>query len=74
VNAQALAAALEQKPKLVLIETPSNPLLRVVPHICSAAKAAGALTVVDNTFFSPALQQPTEAGRGFGVAFLHKIS
>ena len=63
-DAQALAAALEQKPKLVLIETPSNPLLRVVDiaAICSAAKAAGALTVVDNTFLSPALQQPLKLG------------
>lgn len=63
-DAQALAAALEQKPKLVLIETPSNPLLRVVDiaAICSAAKVAGALTVVDNTFLSPALQQPLKLG------------
>ena len=63
-DAQALAAALEQKPKLVLIETPSNPLLRVVDiaAICTAAKAVGALTVVDNTFLSPALQQPLKLG------------
>ena len=63
-DAQALAAALEQKPKLVLIETPSNPLLSEIdiPAISSAAKAAGALTVVDNTFLSPALQQPLKLG------------
>lgn len=65
----ALAAALEQKPKLVLVESPSNPLLRVVDiaAICRAAKAAGALSVVDNTFLSPALQQPLKLGADFVV-------
>ncbi|KAA8998600.1 cystathionine gamma-synthase [Affinibrenneria salicis] len=60
----ALAAALAEKPKLVLIESPSNPLLRVVDiaAICRAAHAAGALAVVDNTFLSPALQQPLSLG------------
>lgn len=60
----ALAEALQEQPKLVLIETPSNPLLRVVDieAICRAAHAAGALTVVDNTFLSPALQQPLALG------------
>lgn len=59
----ALNCALAEKPKLVLIETPSNPLLRVVDiaAICQAARAAGALTVCDNTFLSPALQQPLGA-------------
>ncbi|WP_163447012.1 aminotransferase class V-fold PLP-dependent enzyme, partial [Escherichia coli] len=63
-NEAALQQALAQKPKLVLIESPSNPLLRVVDiaAICAAAHAAGALTVVDNTFLSPALQQPIELG------------
>ena len=63
-NEAALQQALAQKPKLVLIESPSNPLLRVVDiaAICTAAHAAGALTVVDNTFLSPALQQPIELG------------
>ncbi|OON38487.1 cystathionine gamma-synthase [Izhakiella australiensis] len=60
----ALQAALAQKPKLVLIETPSNPLLRVVDiaSICKAASDVGALTVVDNTFLSPALQNPLALG------------
>ncbi|MBW7984293.1 cystathionine gamma-synthase [Enterobacillus tribolii] len=68
-DSRALAAALEQKPKLVLVETPSNPLLRVVDiaAICAAAKAAGALTVADNTFLSPALQQPLKLGADFVV-------
>jgi cystathionine gamma-synthase len=60
----ALSRALAEKPKLILIETPSNPLLRVVDiaAICKAAHAAGALTVCDNTFLSPALQQPLSLG------------
>jgi len=60
----ALQAALAEKPKLVLIETPSNPLLRVVDiaAICQAAAAAGAISVVDNTFLSPALQNPLALG------------
>ena len=56
----ALAAALAEKPKLVWIETPSNPLLRItdIRHVVEAAHAVGALAVVDNTFLSPVLQQP----------------
>jgi cystathionine gamma-synthase len=51
-------------PRLVWIETPSNPLLRVtdVRRIAQASRAAGALVVVDNTFLSPALQQPLQLG------------
>lgn len=61
---RALAEAFAQQPKLILIETPSNPLLRVVDiaAICSQAKAVGALTAVDNTFLSPALQTPIALG------------
>ncbi|MEM6052741.1 cystathionine gamma-synthase [Erwinia sp. P7711] len=60
----ALKAALAEQPKLVLIESPSNPLLRVVDiaSICKAATEAGAITVVDNTFLSPALQNPLALG------------
>ncbi|WP_409074992.1 cystathionine gamma-synthase [Pantoea sp. C3] len=63
-NKAALQAALDEKPKLVLIESPSNPLLRVVDiaAICEAAREAGALSVVDNTFLSPALQNPLALG------------
>jgi cystathionine gamma-synthase len=44
----------------VWVETPSNPLLRItdIRHVAQAAHAAGALCAVDNTFLSPALQQP----------------
>ncbi|MCX8959201.1 cystathionine gamma-synthase [Erwinia psidii] len=60
----ALKDALAEKPALVLIESPSNPLLRVVDiaTICQAASDAGALSVVDNTFLSPALQNPLALG------------
>jgi cystathionine gamma-synthase len=61
---EALATALARSPKLVLIETPSNPLMRVVDirMIASRAREVGAKTIVDNTFLSPALQQPILLG------------
>lgn len=60
----ALAKSLESKPALVWIETPSNPLLRIVDIrvIADAAHAAGALVAVDNTFLSPVWQQPLALG------------
>ncbi|MFJ5455038.1 cystathionine gamma-synthase [Pectobacterium jejuense] len=63
-DTDALNAALAEKPKLVLVESPSNPLLRVVDiaAICQAAREVGAVSVVDNTFLSPALQKPLELG------------
>jgi len=63
-NEQALSTALEKKPKIVWIETPSNPLLRVVDieKISEAAKQYGALVVVDNTFLSPIFQKPLLLG------------
>jgi cystathionine gamma-synthase len=63
-DAQSLERALALKPKLVWVETPSNPLLRIV-DIAAIAKAAheiGALLLVDNTFLSPAWQQPLALG------------
>lgn len=61
---RSLADALAQSPKLVLIETPSNPLLRITDlrFVIEAAHKAGARTVVDNTFLSPALQTPIAFG------------
>lgn len=60
----ALELAFERKPKIVLIETPSNPLLRIVDiaAIAERTQASGALLAVDNTFLSPALQQPLALG------------
>lgn len=65
----ALKDALTQSPSLVLIETPSNPLMRLVDvsAICKAARAVGALTMVDNTFLSPARQKPLDLGADFAV-------
>lgn len=61
---RALTDALAQGPAVVWIETPSNPLLRITDlrFVIEAAHAAGALAVVDNTFLSPALQQPIAFG------------
>lgn len=63
-DAQAFANAMDKRPQLVLVETPSNPLLRVtdIRATAHAAHEAGALCVVDNTFCSPLLQQPLELG------------
>ena len=63
-DAATLTAALARKPKLVWIETPSNPLLRVtnIASTCALSHAFGARVVVDNTFLSPALQQPLTLG------------
>jgi cystathionine gamma-synthase len=63
-DADALRTALGKGARLVWIETPSNPLLRVVDirAIADAAHVAGALVVVDNTFLSPLWQQPLSLG------------
>ncbi len=63
-DARAVDEAFARKPKLVLVETPSNPLLRIVDiaSIAEATRACGALLAVDNTFLSPALQQPISLG------------
>lgn len=68
-NPRAVLAALADSPALILIETPSNPLMRVV-DIASLAKlahAAGTEVVVDNTFLSPALQKPLALGADYVV-------
>jgi len=52
------------KPKLLWIETPSNPLLRItdLETVIGAGHYAGATVAVDNTFLSPVLQRPIELG------------
>lgn len=54
----------EIRPRMVWIETPSNPLLRItdIEAIAAAAHGAGALVVADNTFLSPVGQSPLELG------------
>lgn len=61
---RALAEACARKPRLILTETPSNPLLRIVDieKVAGLARECGALYAVDNTFLSPALQQPIALG------------
>lgn len=65
----ALEAAIKKGPSLLFIETPSNPLMRVfdIAVLSSLAKRYGAKTVVDNTFLSPALQQPLSLGADYVV-------
>jgi len=61
----AVAAALEERPARILwVETPSNPLLRItdIAGLARLGHDAGSLVVVDNTFASPALQQPLRLG------------
>ena len=56
--------ALSTKATLVLLETPSNPMLEIVDlrAVCTLAHAAGAIVVVDNVFATPLLQKPFEYG------------
>jgi cystathionine gamma-synthase len=66
---QALADAFDRIPSMVLVETPSNPLMRVVDirAIADCAGKSGAKLVVDNTFLSPALQRPLLLGADYVV-------
>jgi cystathionine beta-lyase/cystathionine gamma-synthase len=59
-----LAAHLDERTRLVWLETPTNPMLNVVDirAAAEAAHAVGAIVVVDNTFASPYLQRPLEHG------------
>ncbi|MCW8308950.1 O-succinylhomoserine sulfhydrylase [Acidiphilium sp. PA] len=58
------ADALARKTALVLLETPSNPMLDIIDlrAVCELAHAAGAIVVVDNVFATPLLQRPLEFG------------
>lgn len=60
----AVTRACAEGPALILVETPSNPLLRIVDiqRIRALADDCGALLAVDNTFLSPALQNPIALG------------
>ena len=62
----AVAASLRGSPpaRMIWIETPTNPLLKVVDinAVAQLATAAGALTVVDNTFATPFIQRPLQRG------------
>jgi cystathionine gamma-synthase len=60
----ALAEAFARKPRMVLVETPSNPLLRItdLAAVSRLCRASGALMVADNTFLSPGWQRPIAFG------------
>ncbi|MFU8895317.1 MAG: cystathionine gamma-synthase [Gammaproteobacteria bacterium] len=60
----ALAGAIREDTRMVWIETPTNPMLKLVDiaAVAAEAKAQGALVVVDNTFASPWSQRPLELG------------
>jgi cystathionine gamma-synthase len=64
LDEKAFEQALEERPQLVWIETPSNPLLRItdIRRRASAAKAAGAMVIADNTLPTPLRQRPLELG------------
>jgi cystathionine gamma-synthase/methionine-gamma-lyase len=71
----AVAAAIEEhKPGALLMETISNPLVRVAPidRIAAMAKAAGAELIVDSTFATPLVVRPLELGATFTVQSLTK--
>ena len=59
-----LSSHLDERTRIVWIETPSNPMLNIVDikKAADAAHAAGAILVVDNTFATPYLQRPLELG------------
>jgi cystathionine gamma-synthase len=61
---EGLAGVLDEGTRMVWLETPTNPFLRIVDiaGAAEAAHAAGALCVVDNTFATPYLQRPLELG------------
>lgn len=60
----AVEAAIRPETKLLWVETPTNPLLRIVDleGLAALAKRKGLLTVADNTFASPYIQRPLELG------------
>lgn len=59
-----VAASITTETKMLWIETPTNPMLNIVDieALCSVARSKGILTVVDNTFASPYLQNPLDLG------------
>lgn len=63
-NPSSISQAVTAKSKMVVFESPTNPLLRVcdIRVIVAEAKKHGLITVFDNTFASPALQRPLDLG------------
>lgn len=74
-DTDAVAAALAEPTALVLVETPSNPRLRIsdLRAIADLAHGAGAELAVDNTVLSPALQRPLDHGADYSVQSVTKL-
>ena len=63
-NAQGVIDAVTEKTKVIVIESPTNPLLAVVDieKIAQYARSKGIITIIDNTFASPVNQNPVDLG------------
>ena len=63
-DSEALEAAIRPETRMIWVETPTNPMLKIVDiaAVATVARKIGALLVVDNTFASPMLQRPLELG------------
>lgn len=63
-NLEEVKSSIKDSTKIVWIETPTNPLLRVIDieEVAKISREAGALSMVDNTFASPYLQKPLKLG------------
>jgi methionine-gamma-lyase len=70
-----LEPALKPNTRMIFIETPANPTLKItdIQRTAAVARRHGALLVVDNTFASPFIQRPLELGAGLVVQSLTKI-
>lgn len=73
-SAAAVQTAVQPNTRLIWLETPTNPMLRVsdIAAVAQVAHAAGAWLAVDNTFASPALQNPLALGADFVVHSITK--
>ncbi|MGW2304603.1 cystathionine gamma-synthase [Streptomyces sp. NPDC001809] len=73
-DVEAVRSAVNERTKLIWVETPSNPLLGItdIEAIAGVARQAGVKLVVDNTFASPYLQQPLALGADVVVHSLTK--
>ncbi|MGI8616978.1 MAG: cystathionine gamma-synthase [Actinomycetota bacterium] len=72
-DVDAVRGALRPQTRVVWVETPSNPLLKIVDleAVCTIAHESGARVVVDNTFATPALQRPLALGAD---AVMHSVT
>ena len=63
-DVSSVSAKINEKTKLIWLETPTNPLMKLIDikAVCDLAKGKGILVAVDNTFASPYLQQPLNLG------------